>query len=253
MRPSLTELRAVAQPPSLTGRTSAEHWAGKLYMRRLSLHATRFLVGTPVSANTLTGLMILVGLAAAAVATVPTLWAALLTVIGIQAYLLLDCSDGEVARWRGTTGPVGVYLDRLGHYVVEAALIAAIGLRADAGHPAGWTLLGLLGSVFVLLNKAETDLVGMARASAGLPLVTDAAAVPRAAGVRRARSVASRLRFHRAIGAVELSLLLGVAAASDALAGSLQATRLLVAIVVPLAGVVAVGHLLSVLSSNRLR
>nr|MBA3622014.1 CDP-alcohol phosphatidyltransferase family protein [Euzebyales bacterium] len=142
MRPSLTELRAVAQPPSLTGRTSAEHWAGKLYMRRLSLHATRFLVGTPVSANTLTGLMILVGLAAAAVATVPTLWAALLTVIGIQAYLLLDCSDGEVARWRGTTGPVGVYLDRLGHYVVEAALIAAIGLRADAGHPAGWTLLG---------------------------------------------------------------------------------------------------------------
>jgi hypothetical protein len=93
----------------------------------------------------------------------------------------------------------------------------------------------------------------MARASAGLPLVTDAAAVPRTAGVRRARSVASRLRFHRAIGAVELSLLLGVAAVGDAFAGGLQATRVLVAVVVPLAGVVAVGHLLSVLSSSRLR
>jgi len=253
LRPSLAELRAVAQPPSLTGRASAEHWAGKLYMRRLSLHATRFLVGTPVSANTLTGLMILTGLGAAAVATVPTLWAALLAAAGIQVYLLLDCCDGEVARWRGTTGPAGVYLDRLGHYVVEAALLGAIGLRADAGHPAGWTLLGLLGAVFVLLNKAETDLVSMARASAGLPLVTDAAAVPRTAGVRRARSVASRLRFHRAIGAVELSLLLGVAAVGDAFAGGLQATRVLVAVVVPLAGVVAVGHLLSVLSSSRLR
>jgi hypothetical protein len=71
--------------------------------------------------------------------------------------------------------------------------------------------------------------------------------------VRRARSVASRLRFHRAIGAVELSLLLSVAAVGDAFAGGLQATRVLVAVVVPLAGVVAVGHLLSVLSSSRLR
>jgi len=253
LKPSLDDLRAVCQPPSLTGRASAEHWAGKLYMRRVSLHVTRLLVGTRVSANASTGLMILTGLAAAALAAVPRLWAALLAAAGIQLYLLLDCSDGEVARWRGTTGPVGVYLDRLGHYVVEAALIAAIGLRADAGHPAGWTLLGLLGAVFVLLNKAETDLVGTARASAGLPPVTDTAAVPRAAGVRRVRRVASRLRFHRAIGAVELSLLLVAAAAADALSAGLQGTRVLVAVVVPLAGVVAAGHLLSVLSSNRLR
>lgn len=222
-------------------------------MRRVSLHVTRFLVGTRVSANTLTGLMILTGLAAAALAAVPTLWTALVAAVGIQVYLLLDCCDGEVARWRGTTGAVGVYLDRLGHYVVEASLMGAIGLRADAGRPGAWTLLGLLGAVFVLLNKAETDLVGTARAGAGLAPVTDAAAVPRAPGVRRVRSVASRLRFHRAIGAVELSLLLVVAAAGDALSADLRATRVLVAVVVPLAGVVAAGHLLSVLSSNRLR
>nr|MBA2529277.1 CDP-alcohol phosphatidyltransferase family protein [Euzebyales bacterium] len=173
-KPSVAELRAVCQPAGLVGRRSGEHWAGRLYMRRLSIHATRHLVGAPVSANTLTGLMIVVGMAAAAAATIPTLWAALLAAVGIQGYLLLDCADGEVARWRRTTSPTGVYLDRVGHYVVEVALIAAVGARADGGLTSmgGWTTLGLLAAVLALLTKAETDLVAVARAAAGLPVVT---------------------------------------------------------------------------------
>ena len=35
--PSIAELRAVAQPESLLARRGDEHWAGRLYMRRLSI------------------------------------------------------------------------------------------------------------------------------------------------------------------------------------------------------------------------
>ena len=49
--PSVAELRAATQPPSLFERNSGEHWAGKLYMRRLSPYVTRWLLRTPISAN----------------------------------------------------------------------------------------------------------------------------------------------------------------------------------------------------------
>jgi hypothetical protein len=61
--PSITDLRATCQPESLVGRVNAEHWAGRLYMRRVSLHLTRQLVRTPLSADAVTWLMIASGTA----------------------------------------------------------------------------------------------------------------------------------------------------------------------------------------------
>ena len=34
--PTIAELRAVTQPPSIFARDSGEHWAGRLYIRRVS-------------------------------------------------------------------------------------------------------------------------------------------------------------------------------------------------------------------------
>ena len=39
--PSIAELRAQTQPDWLLARPGAEHWAGRLYMRRLSPYLTR--------------------------------------------------------------------------------------------------------------------------------------------------------------------------------------------------------------------
>src|SRR4051794_29663204 len=101
-RPSVTEMRAKAQPPALLDRRSGEHWMGRLYLRRISVHISRVFVGTGTAPNTLTGVMIVVGLVgAAAAALVPGVLGALLTVLLIQAYMLLDCIDGEVARFTG--------------------------------------------------------------------------------------------------------------------------------------------------------
>jgi phosphatidylglycerophosphate synthase len=257
-RPSLAELRAVAQPPTTVRRTSGEHWAGVLYMRRLSLHLTRLLVPTRVTPDGLTAAMIGCGLAAAAVLMLPSLWAAIGAALLVQLQELLDCSDGELARWRHRTGPVGIYLDRVAHYVTDAGLAAAVGVSAAGGpaHLNGWTTIGLGTGMLVLVSKAETDLVHVARAAAGLPPVADTAAVaaPRRAGlVATGRRVAGWFRFNRALLAIEMSGLAVLAGIGDAVSGTRLGFRTLDVTLLVIGAIVAVGHLLAILASSKLR
>jgi phosphatidylglycerophosphate synthase len=173
----------------------------------------------------------------------------------VQAYLLLDCADGELARWSGRTSAAGVYLDGIGHYLGETALLAGLGIRAQ-GHLAlagGYVTVGLAAALLAALVKAETDNVIVARAKAGLPAgYGDAALAPRAAGLARARRLAAALKAHRAIQAVELSLLILGAAAIDAARGGLTATHVLVVACLVIAVVMVPAHLISILASRRL-
>jgi len=255
--PDLAELRAVTQPASVFDRANAEHWAGPLYLRRLSIHLTRQLVRTGISPDGVTWGMIVAGLLGAAALTLPGLLGAGLCLLLVQLQLLIDCSDGEVARWTRRFAPSGVYLDRIGHWTTEAALPAALGVRADGGFHSigGWTTLGLVCSVVHLVNKAETELVHVARAYAGLPLVSDTTGTsrPRRGGLARVRGAVRFLPFFRAFVAVELTLLTFAAAVCDAVGGGLGVTRGLLVVLVPTAFVIAGGHLVGVLSSSRLK
>ena len=257
-RPSLEAVRGVAQPPSIFERNSGEHWAGRLYVRRYSAQLTRLLIPTAVTPNQLTWLMLGVGLAAAAVLTLPGIWPAAAAVLLIQLQILLDCSDGELARWRQQFSPKGVYLDRLGHYVTETALPIALGIRADGGWDdvgGTYTTLGLLAAVLALMVRMEGVLVGVARAESGLGSVADtaAAAAPRGGLLRSARRWLGLFPFFRAFVAIEATLLALLAAIGDAIVGDLEVTRLLVIVLVPVAAITAVGRLAAIMSSERLR
>jgi phosphatidylglycerophosphate synthase len=255
--PSIAELRAVTQPASVTSRASAEHWTGLLYMRRLSPYATRFLLMTPLSANAVTWLMIPVGLCAALCLTLPGIGGAAGAVVLIQFQQLLDCCDGEIARWRGISSPVGIYLDRIANHVTMASFPIALGVRADGGWDsiAGWTTIGLGVAVLVLLIMAETHLVKVARIEAGLPLVADttATASPRPSLLRRARRMLRYLPFFRAFVPVEASLLAFAAAVVDVIAGDHAGSRSLLVALVIFGIVTAVGHLTAIVASQRLR
>ncbi len=253
----MAELIAVTQPESVLGRANAEHWAGALYMRKVSPYLTRELVRTSITPDGVTWLMIVSGLLGALALASLGLVGAVLCVLLIQAQLLFDCSDGEVARWRRHSSPVGVYLDRIGHYSTESALPIALGIRADGGWTSigGWTTLGLVCAVLHLLNKAETDLVHVARAYAGLPLVQDATGTsrPRSGVLALVRGVLRFVPFFRAFVAVEFSFLVLAAALVDLAAGDLTGSRVLVVVLVPVGVVIAGGHLLGVLTSSRLK
>ncbi|MGW0229681.1 CDP-alcohol phosphatidyltransferase family protein [Actinopolymorpha singaporensis] len=250
--PTIAELRAKAQPPGLLERRSGEHWAGRLYMRRISLYATRGFLATGLSPNQLTGLMIVAGVAAGFALLIPGLPGAILAALLVQLYLLLDCSDGEVARYTGRTSITGVYLDRVGHYMCEAAVLVGLGFRAAQVHPTGYAVLGLAAALGAVLIKAETDLVDIARARSGKEAVTEDAVEPRGSALAKARRVALVLKFYRLILAIELSLVIVVAAIADALLGNLLATHVLTVAVAVVAGIQVVLHLVSILVSRRL-
>ena len=241
-KPSVAELRAATQPPEIFARNSGEHWAGRLYVRRLSPYATRLFLRLGLSPDAVTWLFIAAGLAAAGVLSLGGPVAAAGAFVLIQLQILLDCSDGEVARWQQRFSPRGVYLDRIGHYLTESALPIALGIAV------GEEILGLVVAVLVLLIKSETALVHVARAESGMapPVDREEVAAPRGGILRRVRRWLRAVPFYRAFVAVEFTLLALVAE----LLG--EADTLLV-VLVPVAAVTALGHLVAILTSDRLR
>jgi phosphatidylglycerophosphate synthase len=250
----------ITQPESVRSRASAEHWVAHLYLRDISPYLTRILLRLGLSANGVTWLMILAAALAAVVTSWPSIIAAVAVVVLVQLQMLLDCCDGEVARWRGTSSAKGVYLDRLGHYVAECGIAVALGIRATGEFRLSgiWISAGLLLALLIALNKVENDLVHLSRHYAGLPKIADAEDVRRPVGsssrgvLRWARQVASYLPFHRVFHSVELSLLILAAAVLDLFIGG-TATMALLAGLVAAACLTVVGHLVAVLTSFRLR
>ncbi|WP_165975799.1 CDP-alcohol phosphatidyltransferase family protein [Actinomadura rubrisoli] len=261
---SIADIRRYGQPPGLKDRRNEEHWAGRLYMRDLSPYFAWIFLRLGFSPNQLTYLMMLSGVAAGVVVSLPAagtaaLWTALGGAVLIQVYLLLDCVDGEVARYLRQTSVAGVFLDRIGHYLSEVSLLIGLGFAAQGGwENGGWAELGLVAALGAALIKAETDNVVVARAKSGLtadPTGGDRALRPRSTGIALARQAASMLRFHRIIGAVELSLLILAAAALDAVLGTdtPAAVRVLMVAVAAVAVLQTLLHLVSILASRRLK
>ncbi|MFF5897337.1 CDP-alcohol phosphatidyltransferase family protein [Streptomyces argenteolus] len=257
-KPSIAELRPVVHPPGVKDRRSGEHWAGRLYMREISLRITRRLVTTKVTPNQLTYVMTVAGVLAAPALLVPGIPGALLGVVAVQLYLLFDCVDGEVARWKKQYSLAGVYLDRVAAYLCDAAVLVGFGLRAADLWGTGridwlWAFLGTLAALGAILIKAETDLVGVARHQGGLPPVKESASEPRSSGMALARRAAGALKFHRLILGIEASLVILVVAVLDTVRDDLFFSRLAVAVMAGIALLQTVLHLVSILASSRLK
>jgi phosphatidylglycerophosphate synthase len=261
VRPSsIAELRAVAQPPEVRLRDNAEHWTASLYLRNLSPYVTWVLLKTRISANGVTGLMILVGWSTAAAVLIPGVWGALLALVLGQLQMLVDCCDGEVARWRHTSSPAGVFLDKVGHYTTEALIPIALGVRAAAypfQTPADflWTSLALLLALIIVLNKALNDMVHVARANAGLTKLADTHGekAPTSSLLARVRRVARFLPFHRLYHSVEMTIIIFLAALVGIFLGQPLVDRVLLSALVPLAVLALVGHFVAIMASKRVR
>ncbi|MDY0890535.1 CDP-alcohol phosphatidyltransferase family protein [Frigoribacterium sp. CFBP9030] len=258
---SIAELRRVAQPPEVRSRANAEHWTASLYLRDLSPYLTWMLLKTSVTANGVTGLMILTGWATAAALLVPGVGGAALALVLGQLQMLVDCSDGEVARWRRTSSPAGVFLDKVGHYSTEALIPVALGIRA-AGYPFDapgdylWTTLGFALALVIVLNKALNDMVHVARAHAGLTRLEDkrgGVSAPSSRLLSRLRGAARFLPFHRLYHSVELTILAFAVSLVGLVVGQPIADRVLLSVLVPLALLALVGHFVAIMASKRVR
>jgi phosphatidylglycerophosphate synthase len=245
MRPSIAELRAKTQPDSVTGRRNSEHWTADLYLRRISPYITRLLLPTAITPNGVTYLMILTGISISLALLIPGWIAFLIALILSQLQMLWDCIDGELARWREKFSPAGIFLDKVGHYFAEALIPIAIGLRLGIDDGYLYPFLGALLATLIVINKGLNDAVHVARSFSGLERLQDKAAPIRSGLVSMLRRIVSLIPLHRSYHSVEMTLIFTIAA----IFGLLQEAFLILVIASPF---VTIGHLVSILASNKL-
>jgi len=249
-RPTIAEIREISQPTSVTGRQTSEHWIADLYLRKVSPYLTKILLMTPITANGVTWLMIITG-ATIGPALLIQGWAGLALALFLShLQMLIDCCDGEVARWRETKSPMGIFLDKLGHYAAEGLLPLCFGLRLanwpnQSIESSIFPFLGALLSILVIVNKSLNDAVHVARAFSGLSKIQDAKGVnlPVKGLLRSARKIFNFLPAQRMFHSVEFTMFVAI---FGSFTNSLE-IALLIALFV------TIGHIAAIVSSSKLR
>jgi|UniRef100_UPI00404A36DA phosphatidylglycerophosphate synthase len=250
VRPTIAQIREISQPISVTGRSTSEHWVADLYLRRLSPYLTRIFLRTPISANGVTWLMILTGASIGPALLIQGWVGIALALFLSQLQMLIDCCDGEVARWRNTKSPMGIFLDKLGHYLAECLIPLCLGLRL-AGWPTEsvttsiYPYFGALLAILVLINKGLNDAVHVARAFSGLEKIQDTKGVnlPVKGLLRSLRKVFNYLPAHRIFHSVEFTILIVIFGSFS------QALTIALGIAI----FVTLGHITAIVTSSKLR
>lgn len=111
-------------------------------VRRLSRHVTSLAVRTRVSPNQITLISLAVGLAAAGAFAVGSLAATVLGAVLLQVSLVVDCVDGEVARFTRRYSELGGWLDAVTDRVKEYAVYAGLAIGAARYGADLWALAG---------------------------------------------------------------------------------------------------------------
>jgi hypothetical protein len=119
------------------------------------------LARTSVTPNQVTLATLVVFAGGAAVMALGPAWSALIIgAVLLELSYVLDCVDGQLARWKGTSSPVGAHLDFLMDEIKAFLLVAAVAVRLwRAGGDARWLLEGLLGLAAVAIAISLTTFI----------------------------------------------------------------------------------------------
>jgi phosphatidylglycerophosphate synthase len=128
----LEQMRAVCQETITDSRGRRRlrgAWWNVRFSRHVSIYLTALLVRLGVTANQVTGVMLVVGLTSFLCAVPHVLYLNIASLALFLLFHILDCSDGEVARWTKCCSKGGVYLDYAAHVVCNCPLLAAAALH----------------------------------------------------------------------------------------------------------------------------
>jgi len=153
LKPTLKNLKKVVRKP-----IEPEPYA-KYIVRPISIYFTWIFVRTPISANQVTILQEILGVIGIIFLATKSLAWALIGMLLIQLGYILDCTDGEVARWKGQSSINGVFLDLIGHTLVIPGYMFALGFGVwmRTGQVEA-VILGFLSAIFVQRLERDTML-----------------------------------------------------------------------------------------------
>ncbi len=115
-------------------------WYSVTVLRRLSKPLSGFAARHGWAPNAITMASLLIGLAAAGCFALGARWSLVIGAVLLQVSLVVDCSDGEVARLTGRFSALGAWLDAVTDRVKEFAAYAglAVGAAAVSGVDLWW-------------------------------------------------------------------------------------------------------------------
>ena len=93
-------------------------WYAKYVVRPFSIYITKILLYTPITANQVSFLGMIVGICGAFAIGYGTFRSGVVGVILLQISYVLDCIDGEIARYHKQSSVNGIFIDFLGHRIV---------------------------------------------------------------------------------------------------------------------------------------
>jgi hypothetical protein len=157
MGASWKELREVCQRPVRAGNDVA----GLLFGDHASLLVTKLFVDLRLSPNYASIGFLLCGLAGAALQCGRGAWALAASVL-LVLYYVLDCVDGEVARWQKVVNTHWGYFDYLFHMLIKPLVFlgVAVGCRGELGGTAVF-VLAFCAAVATLWRKILIEIPGI--------------------------------------------------------------------------------------------
>lgn len=115
---TIKEMRDLCQQKEMNSKGKMvwrDHWFNTLFTRWFSIYITWLFVRLNITANAVTFLMIIFGLAGVPLLIPHILWLNIIGAIVLMFAVVLDCVDGEVARWNKKSSLRGYYLDLVSH------------------------------------------------------------------------------------------------------------------------------------------
>lgn len=120
------------------------------------------LARTPVTPNQVTfATLVVFVIGAAMLALCPGHDKLIIATAILEVSYVLDCVDGQLARWKNMSSPVGAHLDFLMDEIKAFVLVASVAIRLWRFSPPGelWLVEGLLGLVAVATAISLTTFV----------------------------------------------------------------------------------------------
>jgi len=152
--PSIEDLRNVC------GKTKkSDPWREKV-ARKISIRLTKFLLllFPRITPNQVTVIMIIFGISSAFFFMNGGYIYGLIGILLYHAYLILDACDGEIARYKKMFSKKGLYLDYMGHIIINPLIVLSIGIGAFFNNPfpipdATFLIIGFIGMFSMTINN----------------------------------------------------------------------------------------------------
>lgn len=128
-------------------------------VRKLSRRVTGVAVRTGLTPNAITMIALAVALAAAAAFATGEKRGLILGAILLQVSLVIDCVDGEVARYTRSFSALGAWLDLTTDRIKEYAAYAALAIGASRAGDDAWTLAAATLALQVFRNFVDFGFV----------------------------------------------------------------------------------------------